>query len=260
MPNNISKPLAFGEHAVCITNTSIHSFGELVDCLQLSLLPFSLTKLSLIIYIRKYLNGLPFRHSAQKQVKTWFESSSDQDKVLCTNKQLDEHFHAKKLAPIVIAQRCGAQFDWHGNVNVATTMGKLIYKFLKVGHAAKHQGWRVCTKHIDFSSQTLVILIDNKIHIEACANHPCWSQFDSLQYWDVNPAVRAGDPGWFLKAGGSNQGQKDCMKHCLLTFQPNHGSAFDKIHIMEEACANINVSTACWSQLDRSRVVSQSQY
>jgi hypothetical protein len=35
-----------------------------VDRLQLSLLPFSLTKLSLIIYIRKYLNGLPFRHSA----------------------------------------------------------------------------------------------------------------------------------------------------------------------------------------------------
>jgi hypothetical protein len=45
MSNNISKPLAFGEHAVCITNTSIHSFGELVDCLQLSLLPFYLTKL-----------------------------------------------------------------------------------------------------------------------------------------------------------------------------------------------------------------------
>jgi hypothetical protein len=69
MPNNISKPLAFGEHAVCITNTSIHSFGELVDCLQLSLLPFSLTKLSLIIYIWKYLNGLPFRHSAQVKKK-----------------------------------------------------------------------------------------------------------------------------------------------------------------------------------------------
>jgi hypothetical protein len=64
MPNNISKPLVFGEHAVCITNTSIHSFGELVDRLQLSLLPFFLTKLSLIIYIRKYLNGLPFWHSA----------------------------------------------------------------------------------------------------------------------------------------------------------------------------------------------------
>jgi hypothetical protein len=64
MPNNISKPLAFGEHAVCITNTSIHSFGELVDCLQLSLFPFSLTEPSLIIYIRKYLNGLPFQHSA----------------------------------------------------------------------------------------------------------------------------------------------------------------------------------------------------
>jgi hypothetical protein len=64
MPNNISKPLAFGEHAVCITNASIHSFGELVDCLQFSLFPFSLTKLSLIIYIRKYLNGLPFWHSA----------------------------------------------------------------------------------------------------------------------------------------------------------------------------------------------------
>jgi hypothetical protein len=41
-----------------------HSFGELVDCLQLSHFPFSLTKLSLIIYIRKYLNGLPFWHSA----------------------------------------------------------------------------------------------------------------------------------------------------------------------------------------------------
>jgi hypothetical protein len=65
MPNNISKRLIFGDHAVCITNTSINSFGELVDCLQLSLLPFSLTKLSLIIYIRKYLNGLPFQHSAQ---------------------------------------------------------------------------------------------------------------------------------------------------------------------------------------------------
>jgi hypothetical protein len=36
-----------------------------VDCLQLYLLPFSLTKLSLIIYIRKYLDGLPFRHSAR---------------------------------------------------------------------------------------------------------------------------------------------------------------------------------------------------
>jgi hypothetical protein len=64
MSNNISKPLAFGEHAVCITNTSIHSFGELVDHLQLSLFPFPLTKLSLIVYIRKYLNGLPFWHSA----------------------------------------------------------------------------------------------------------------------------------------------------------------------------------------------------
>jgi hypothetical protein len=67
MPNNISKPLAFGEHAVCINNTSIHSFGELVDCLQLYLLPFSLTKLSLIIYIRKYLNGMPFWHSAKER-------------------------------------------------------------------------------------------------------------------------------------------------------------------------------------------------
>jgi hypothetical protein len=64
IPYNISKPLAFGEHAVCITNTSIHSFGELVDRLQLSLLPFYLTKLRLIIYIRKYLNGLPFWLSA----------------------------------------------------------------------------------------------------------------------------------------------------------------------------------------------------
>jgi hypothetical protein len=64
MPNNISKPLAFGEHAVCITNTNIHSFGELVDRLQLSLLPFSLIKLSHRIYIRKYPNGLPFWHSA----------------------------------------------------------------------------------------------------------------------------------------------------------------------------------------------------
>jgi hypothetical protein len=35
-----------------------------VDCLRLSLLPFYLTKLSLIIYIRKYLDGLPFWHSA----------------------------------------------------------------------------------------------------------------------------------------------------------------------------------------------------
>jgi hypothetical protein len=64
MPNNISKPLVFGGHAACITNTSIQSFGELVDCLQLSLFPFSLSKLSLIIYIRKYLNSLPFWHSA----------------------------------------------------------------------------------------------------------------------------------------------------------------------------------------------------
>jgi hypothetical protein len=72
MSNNISKPLAFGENAVCITNTSIHSFGELVDRLQLFLLPFSLTKLSLIIYIRKYLNGLPFRHSALvRQMAEW---------------------------------------------------------------------------------------------------------------------------------------------------------------------------------------------
>jgi hypothetical protein len=81
MPNNISKPLAIGEHAVCITNTSIHSFGELVDCLQLlSLFPFSLTKLSLIIYIRKHLNGLPFRHSALIMPITtgffWQKSSS----------------------------------------------------------------------------------------------------------------------------------------------------------------------------------------
>jgi hypothetical protein len=44
MPNNISKLLAFSEHAICITNTSKHSFGELVDRLQLSLLTFSLTK------------------------------------------------------------------------------------------------------------------------------------------------------------------------------------------------------------------------
>jgi hypothetical protein len=71
MPNNISKPLAFGEHAACITNTSIHSFGELEDRLQLSLLPFSLTKLSLIIYIRKYLNSLPFRYSAAAAVICW---------------------------------------------------------------------------------------------------------------------------------------------------------------------------------------------
>jgi hypothetical protein len=35
-------------------NTSIPIFGELVDCLQLKL----------IIYFRKYHNGLPFRHSA----------------------------------------------------------------------------------------------------------------------------------------------------------------------------------------------------
>jgi hypothetical protein len=76
MPNNISKPLAFGEHAVCITNTSIHSFGELVDRLQLSLLPFSLTKLSLIFYIRKYLNGLPFWHSAQEVFKVHIITSS----------------------------------------------------------------------------------------------------------------------------------------------------------------------------------------
>jgi hypothetical protein len=69
MPNNISKLLAFGEHAVvCITNISIHSFGELVDRLQLSLFPFSLTKLSLIIYIRKYLNSLPFWNSALKSL------------------------------------------------------------------------------------------------------------------------------------------------------------------------------------------------
>jgi hypothetical protein len=84
MPNNISKPLAFGEHAVCITNTSIHSFGELVTRLQLSLLPFSLTKLSLIIYIRKYLNGLPFRHSAGagELFASVLESASDRGEVV----------------------------------------------------------------------------------------------------------------------------------------------------------------------------------
>jgi hypothetical protein len=59
MPNNMVNMLYASPIQV-----SIHSFGELVDCLQLSLLPFSLTKLSLIIYIMKYLNGLPFRHSA----------------------------------------------------------------------------------------------------------------------------------------------------------------------------------------------------
>jgi hypothetical protein len=42
-------------------------FGELVDRLQLSLFSISFLdypKLSLIIYIRKYHNGLPFGHSA----------------------------------------------------------------------------------------------------------------------------------------------------------------------------------------------------
>jgi hypothetical protein len=40
------------------------SDGELVDRLQLSLFTFSITKLKLIIYFRKYHNGLPFWHSA----------------------------------------------------------------------------------------------------------------------------------------------------------------------------------------------------
>jgi hypothetical protein len=49
-------------------------FGELVDRLQLSLFSISFldySKLSLIIYIRKYHNGLPFWHSAQKIVSTF---------------------------------------------------------------------------------------------------------------------------------------------------------------------------------------------
>jgi hypothetical protein len=40
-----------------------------VDRLQLSLFSFSILdypKLSLIIYFRKYTNGLPFRHSAAR--------------------------------------------------------------------------------------------------------------------------------------------------------------------------------------------------
>jgi hypothetical protein len=46
-------------------NTSISIFGELVDRLQLSLFTLSITKLKLIIYFRKYHNGLPFWHSVQ---------------------------------------------------------------------------------------------------------------------------------------------------------------------------------------------------
>jgi hypothetical protein len=38
--------LVFGDHAICMINTSIPIFGELVDCLQLSLFQFSITKLS----------------------------------------------------------------------------------------------------------------------------------------------------------------------------------------------------------------------
>jgi hypothetical protein len=48
-------------------NTSIPIFGELVDCLQLSIFTFSITKLKLIIYFRKFHNGLPFRHSAKRR-------------------------------------------------------------------------------------------------------------------------------------------------------------------------------------------------
>jgi hypothetical protein len=54
MPNNISKLFVFGDHAVCITNTSIHIFGELVDCLSFCL---SIPKLSLKIDIRKCHSG-----------------------------------------------------------------------------------------------------------------------------------------------------------------------------------------------------------
>jgi hypothetical protein len=38
--------LVFGDHAVCMMNTSIAIFGELVDRLQLSLFTFSITQLS----------------------------------------------------------------------------------------------------------------------------------------------------------------------------------------------------------------------
>jgi hypothetical protein len=38
--------LVFGDHAICMINTSIPIFGELVDRLQLSLFTFSITKLS----------------------------------------------------------------------------------------------------------------------------------------------------------------------------------------------------------------------
>jgi hypothetical protein len=41
-----STVLVFGDHAVCMINTSIAIFGELVDRLQLSLFTFSITKLS----------------------------------------------------------------------------------------------------------------------------------------------------------------------------------------------------------------------
>jgi hypothetical protein len=38
--------LVFGDHAICMINTSIPIFGELVDRLQLSLFTFPITKLS----------------------------------------------------------------------------------------------------------------------------------------------------------------------------------------------------------------------
>ena len=44
MSNNISKLIVLRDHAVCMTNSNIPGLRELVDRLQLSLLPFSIAR------------------------------------------------------------------------------------------------------------------------------------------------------------------------------------------------------------------------
>jgi hypothetical protein len=128
MSNNISKPLTFGEHGVCITNTSIHSFGELVDRLRLSLLPFYLTILSLIIYIRKYLNGLPFWHSALQQTAQHTSMNIVQFKM-----KLVEDLVGRSIDNLVFKSR-GAAGEQHTPVHMVVRLQCAYYALMSQMH------------------------------------------------------------------------------------------------------------------------------
>jgi hypothetical protein len=55
-----STACIFGDHAVCMINTSIPIFGELVDRLQLSLFTFYITKLSSYFTSGNITTACPF--------------------------------------------------------------------------------------------------------------------------------------------------------------------------------------------------------